>query len=197
MNKINEIFYSLQGEGTFTGSAAVFVRYSGCNLKCDFCDTAHQSGKVISDEELIARVCQYPTRHVIFTGGEPTLFLKASILKTLHERGKFIHVETNGTIRLDDEIEHLIDWITCSPKNGNVPQIQRIDELKIVFDMEHIDHVDKLDHVKAEVEEYYLQPCDRADAEYNRINTAECINYIKTHPKWKLSLQTHKMLGLR
>ena len=197
MNKINEVFYSLQGEGRFTGKPAVFVRYSGCNLECDFCDTRHQSGKMISDEELIALVCQYPSSHVVFTGGEPTLFLKSSILKSLRESGKFIQVETNGTLRLDDEILHLIDWITCSPKNGNLPEIQRIDELKIVFDFEHPDFVENLDNLKADGGEYYLQPCDRGDSVFNRINTDKCISYIKEHPKWKLSLQTHKMLGFR
>lgn len=196
--KINEIFYSLQGEGRYTGTPAIFVRFSGCNLKCDFCDTQHQSGTEMTESEIIEAVCQHPSGHVVLTGGEPTLQITATLLGSLKVAGKTIHVETNGTCMLPMEILNSIDWITVSPKFGIHPEIQRIDELKVVFDMNHLEYIDSLSEISVTNKEcYYLQPCDRNDAEYNRRNLAECIDYIKKHPEWKLSVQTHKILGIR
>lgn len=196
--KINEIFYSLQGEGRYTGTPAIFVRFSGCNLKCDFCDTQHQSGTEMTESEIIEAVCQHPSEHVVLTGGEPTLQITATLLGSLKVAGKTIHIETNGTCMLPMEILNSIDWITVSPKFGIHPEIQRIDELKVVFDMNHTEYLDSLSEISVTNKEcYYLQPCDRNDAEYNRRNLAECIDYIKKHPEWKLSVQTHKILGIR
>lgn len=196
--KVNEIFYSLQGEGNFTGTPAIFVRLSGCNLNCDFCDTQHNRGMEMAEEEIVAEVCKYPARHVVITGGEPTLQLTPSLINLLHQAGKFVQIETNGTRQLSDGLDFLIDWITVSPKYGNVPNIQRIDELKVVYDISHPEHISKLESVEARyINAYYLQPCDRSNAEYNEANLASCLKYIMEHPKWKLSLQTHKMLNLR
>lgn len=196
--KVNEIFYSLQGEGNFTGTPAVFVRFSGCNLNCDFCDTQHNRGIEMAEDEIISEVSKYTAYHVVITGGEPTLQLTPSLVNKLHAAGKFVQIETNGTRPLSDGLDYLIDWVTVSPKYGNVPNIQRIDELKVVYDMSHPDHVAKLEKEEARYRStYYLQPCDRYDAEYNEKNLASCIKYIMGHPKWKLSLQTHKMLNLR
>lgn len=196
--KINEIFYSLQGEGRFVGTPAVFVRFSGCNLKCDFCDTAHESGDDMTVNDIVDSVCKFPAHHVVLTGGEPTMQITVALLDALLHAGKIIHIETNGTRQIAPEILSRIDWITVSPKFGMMPVIQRIDELKIVFDMNHREYVEKLADVEITHNEcYYLQPCDRNDVDYNSRNIAECINYIKQNPKWKLSLQTHKTLGLR
>lgn len=196
--KVNEIFYSLQGEGNFTGTPAVFVRFSGCNLNCDFCDTQHNRGIEMSEGEIISEVSKYPAHHVVITGGEPTLQLTHSLVNKLHAAGKFVQIETNGTRPLSDGLDYLIDWVTVSPKYGNVPNIQRIDELKVVYDISHPEHVAKLEKVEARHRTaYYLQPCDRYNSEYNETNLASCLKYIMEHPKWKLSLQTHKMLNLR
>lgn len=195
--KVNEIFYSLQGEGRFTGTPAVFVRFSSCNLNCDFCDTEHQHGIDMTEKEIVDSVCRYDTRHIILTGGEPTLQITASLLNALQHSGKFIHIETNGTLPLPDDVLSRINWITVSPKFGIPPKIQRIDELKVVFDMNHIEHIDNVaDLITTDLECYYLQPCDRNDTAYNSLNLSECIDYIKNNPKWKLSLQTHKLLGI-
>lgn len=196
--KVNEIFYSLQGEGHFTGTPAVFVRFSGCNLNCDFCDTQHNRGTEMSEDEIIAEVSKYPTYHVVITGGEPTLQLTSSLVNKLHTAGKFVQIETNGTRPLTDGLDFLIDWVTVSPKYGSIPNIQRIDELKVVYDMAHPEHIANLEKVEARfLNGYYLQPCDRINKEYNETNLASCIKYIMDHPKWNLSLQTHKMLNLR
>ena len=196
--KVNELFYSLQGEGHFTGTPAVFVRLSGCNLQCDFCDTRHTTGREMSEEEIVAEVSRHPARHVVVTGGEPALQLTPSFIGRLHDAGRFVQIETNGTLPLADGMERIIDWITCSPKCGMTPKIQRIDELKVVFDHTHPEYISRLEHVQTCNDgTYYLQPCDRGEKDWNKANLTACIHYIMEHPKWRLSLQTHKILDLR
>ena len=134
--RINEIFYSLQGEGSFTGTPAVFIRFSGCNTKCPFCDTQHEEYVEMTEDEILAEVKKYPANHVVITGGEPTLQLTPSLCQKLQENLFFVQIETNGSVKLDskfnlkDQEESLIDWVTCSPKNLPI-KIQRIDELKV------------------------------------------------------------------
>ena len=129
MRKINEIFYSLQGEGFHTGTPAVFVRFSGCNLKCSFCDTQHEEFRMMTDDEIIAEVCTYPCQMVILTGGEPGLSIDSQLTKALHAAGKYIAIETNGTCVLPEDI----DWVTCSPKEGTTLKLHHIDEVKVVY----------------------------------------------------------------
>lgn len=194
--KVNEIFYSLQGEGYWIGTPAVFVRFSGCNLKCRFCDTAHQDYSDMEREEIVAAVCRYPARHVVLTGGEPTLQIDALLLQMLKNEGKYVQIETNGTVMLDNGVVDLIDWVTCSPKNDGI-LIQRIDEVKVVYqgDSDRIKAVESL--VAKHNAKAMLQPCDVGDAEKNREIVASAIEYVKKHPMWRLSVQTHKMLDIR
>lgn len=193
--KINEIFYSLQGEGYWTGTPAVFVRFSGCNLKCAFCDTDHQNGRHYTTEEIISEIQKYPARHIIFTGGEPTIQLSRDLVERLHALGKFLHIETNGSIRLSDDIENNIDWITVSPKDAPI-KIQRIDELKALYHGEGQDMA-ALDSIRtANPDCRYLQPCDVNNPQENSRILSETIEYIKQHPRWRLSLQTHKIIGI-
>lgn len=133
--RINEIFYSLQGEGFFTGTPAVFIRFSGCNLQCDFCDTTHQSFTDMSEDEIVQQAANYAGRHVVITGGEPSLQLTASLVDKLHAAGKFVAIETNGT----HPLPHNIDWITLSPKDAYVAHgakivLSRCHEIKLVYD---------------------------------------------------------------
>lgn len=193
--KINEIFYSLQGEGYWTGTPAVFVRFSGCNLKCAFCDTDHQNGRHYTTEEVISKIQKYPARHIIFTGGEPTLQLSRDLVERLHALGKFLHIETNGSIRLSDDIENNIDWITVSPKDAPI-KIQRIDELKALYHGEGQDMA-ALDSIRTTNPDCrYLQPCDVNNPQENSRILSETIEYIKQNPRWRLSLQTHKIIGI-
>ena len=113
--KINEIFYSIQGEGHYTGTPAVFVRFAGCNLNCWFCDTEFHSFTEMSEDEIVAEASQYPSRYMVITGGEPTLQLTASLTSKLHAIGFYIMLETNGTQPLPEGC--IVDWITCSPKH--------------------------------------------------------------------------------
>lgn len=190
--RINEIFYSLQGEGYFTGTPAVFLRMSGCNLKCSFCDTSHEAYTELSPFEIIEKLRAFPTHHVIITGGEPGLQLDKLLVDLLHDEGYFIQVETNGTHRLPEDI----DWVTCSPKPGpdgkiNVRQ-EDIDELKVVYESQDVEAI--ADMLPAS--HYFLQPCSAACYEGGS-NLTETISYILSHPHWRLSLQTHKLINIQ
>lgn len=188
--RVNELFYSLQGEGRFAGTPAVFVRLSGCNLACPFCDTQHQQFTHMTSAEIVKAVTRYPARTVILTGGEPTLQLDAELTAALHEAGYAIHLETNGTLPLKPGVE--INWITCSPKEGPDLQIQRIDELKVLFMGEDVERF-----LSVPAREYRLQPLDTGDSQRNQEIVKQTVDYILNHPTWKLSLQTHKILNVR
>lgn len=191
--RVNEIFYSLQGEGAYTGRPAVFVRLAGCNLRCVFCDTKHQAYKDYTKEEIAREIAVYEARHIVFTGGEPSLQLDADTVDYFHELGYFIQVETNGTRKLPSNV----DWVTCSPKDlyckGADIKQDKIDEIKVVFDGEH--NPDKYLDIKAK--SYFLQPCDVGDAFSNKQIIDACVTYILRNPKWFLSLQTQKILKVR
>ena len=200
--KVNEIFYSLQGEGHYTGTPAVFVRFAGCNLRCWFCDTDFEKGDEMSEDEIVEAVLQYPTRYVVLTGGEPTLQITASLCDKLHAHGLYLMMETNGTRPLPEGCQ--IDWITCSPKLIDVEEgklkiatirLRHIDELKVVFEDSPTQDMALYEQIPAT--EYRLQPCDTQDPLCNQAILNKTIKYILQHPKWKLSLQTHKILNVR
>ncbi|RHJ81922.1 7-carboxy-7-deazaguanine synthase QueE [Parabacteroides sp. AM08-6] len=181
MKKINEIFYSLQGEGFHTGKAAVFVRFSGCNLKCSFCDTQHESGTFMSDNEILETISAYPSNMVILTGGEPSLWVDKAFIDLLHQAGMYICIETNGTHSLPANI----DWITCSPKEEAPILLKQMDEIKVVYTGQDVSK-----YLKLKAQHHYLQPC-------SCINTKEVVEYILHHPEWHLSLQTHKLINIQ
>ena len=187
--KVNEIFYSLQGEGHFAGTAAIFIRFSGCNLKCPFCDTQHECGNEMSPQDILSQIRQWPAHHIVVTGGEPALQVTDELISLLHRHGYFVQAETNGTIPLPDSI----DWITCSPKTDRIVY-EKVDELKIVFN-NNIDFIQRHSSIKAK--DYRLQPCDTGNRSKNELITADCIEYIKHNPQWSLSLQSHKLLNIR
>lgn len=200
--KVNEIFYSLQGEGHYTGTPAVFVRFAGCNLRCWFCDTDFEKGDEMSEDEIVEAVLQYPTRYVVITGGEPTLQITASLCDKLHAHGLYLMMETNGTRPLPEGCQ--VDWITCSPKLIDVEEgkrkiatirLRHIDELKVVFEDSPTQDMSLYEQIPAT--EYRLQPCDTQDPLCNQAILNKTIKYILQHPKWKLSLQTHKILHVR
>lgn len=195
MYRINEIFYSLQGEGRHTGRPAVFVRFSGCNLRCPFCDTDFRSHTPMTAQDIIRSISQWhDCRFVVLTGGEPSLQTDDALVNELHAAGYFVAVETNGTNRLPDTV----DWITWSPKDHfseHVPPLalERANEVKFVFDGKH--NPECYSNIFRDAY-LCLQPCDTGDEERNREITAQCVDYILHHPHWHLSLQTHKILRI-
>lgn len=189
--RVNEIFYSLQGEGCHAGTPAVFVRFSGCNLTCSFCDTVHTDYTEMTEEDIMREVAKYPATHVVITGGEPVLQLTPALVNMLHAAGKYVQIETNGTRPLPDGCH--IDWVTCSPKYGPV-RLGHIDELKVIYRSSEQD-MSQYDCYEASV--YSLQPCDVGDSRANARILKATIAYCLAHPKWHLSLQTHKMINVR
>lgn len=187
--RVNEIFYSLQGEGFHSGTPAVFVRFSGCNLACPFCDTDFAAFSEMTAEAIADRVeALLPEQKrsaaiIVLTGGEPALQVDAALLAELHSRLPLpIHIETNGTHPLPADI----DWVTCSPKAGSEVLLQEADEVKVVYTGTSPEPW----HDAIRARQYFLQPCSCA-------NTEAVVSYILAHPWWRLSLQTHKYTGIR
>lgn len=211
MYTVKEIFYTLQGEGVHAGRPAVFCRFSGCNLwtgreadrahaQCRFCDTdfvgvGPDGGKFATPDALAERVASlWPAGsgsrpYVVCTGGEPLLQLDAPLIAAFHMRGFEVGVETNGT----REPPGGIDWLCVSPKASVPLTILNGDELKLVFPQaEDEAQPERFEHLAFRF--FSLQPMDGpALAE----NTRRAVEYCLAHPRWRLSLQTHKLLGLR
>ena len=223
---VKEIFYTLQGEGAQSGRAAVFCRFSGCNLwsgreedrsraVCQFCDTdfvgvGPDGGRFGSATELADAIDRCwvgrggdaakvsgrsnnpsadgaGSKYVVCTGGEPLLQLDEDLIEELHRRGFEVAVETNGTRPAPASL----DWICVSPKAG-APFVQSSgSELKLVFPQENAPP-EKFEHL--EFDHYFLQPMDGPET---ALNTARAIEYCLAHPRWRLSIQTHKLVGLR
>lgn len=210
MYSVKEIYYTLQGEGAQTGRAAVFLRFAGCNLwsgreddradaTCNFCDTdfvgtdGPGGGKFVAAEDL-ARAARAIWRgnsgtppFVVLTGGEPMLQVDEELIAALHAQGFEIAMETNGTL----PVPRSIDWICVSPK-GSAPLVQRSgDELKLVYPQSELDPRQFEDFDFAH---FLLQPMDAGAKSAGNLSAA--IAYCQAHPKWRVSVQTHKLLGL-
>lgn len=193
MKRINDIFYSLQGEGRHTGRAAIFIRFSGCNLACPFCDTDFSGYREMTDEQIVEEVLEmvpdkdgvYPM--IVLTGGEPTLQVDERLIDLLHEAGFcLVAMESNGTKNPPVNL----DWLTVSPKKNVM--VRKCQELKCIYDGK-----EKVENHGIEADYYYLQPCDVGDAGKNAEIIGQCIEEIKKNPKWMLSLQTHKLIGFK
>lgn len=190
--RVNELFYSIQGEGRFTGVPAFFIRFAGCNLACPFCDTDHNPFTDMTEEEIALAAAECPAGFVVVTGGEPALQFTRGLIDRLHGAGKRVHVETNGSVPFLPGVEEAIDWITCSPKEHRLPVIGRIDELKVLYDGTSPSLFDSVD-----AKTRSLQPLDTGNPDENRRLLSETVAYILANPRWNLSLQTHKLIGVR
>lgn len=205
--RVKEIYATLQGEGAHTGRAAVFCRFSGCNLWsgreqdraraiCRFCDTdfvgtdGTRGGEYPEPAALVAAIQAAagdgPASYVVFTGGEPLLQLDAALIEECHRHGLTVAVETNGSLAAPEGI----DWICVSPKAGASLRQRRGHELKLVYPQPTL-----LPHELGplEFQHYFLQPMDGPRREEN---TRLAAHYCLQHPRWRLSLQTHKLIGL-
>jgi 7-carboxy-7-deazaguanine synthase len=207
---VKEIFYTLQGEGARAGRAAVFLRFAGCNLwngieadrgsaVCKFCDTDFvgtdgSGGGKFADAAALTRsvLSHWPEAvrgkpYVVCTGGEPLLQLDRALIAALHDAGFEIAIETNGTVLPPPGI----DWICVSPKADADQKLLRGDELKLVYPQ---DGALPERYAGLDFRNFFLQPMDSPD---RQANTEAAIRYCLAHPQWRLSLQTHKMIGIR
>lgn len=214
MYSVKEAFYSLQGEGAQAGRASVFCRFSGCNLwsgrgrdratsRCRFCDTdfvgvdGQNGGRFASAADLADHlVGLWPdmrapgTPYVVFTGGEPLLQLDSALIETMHACGFEVAVETNGTLRPPPGI----DWLCVSPKGGETLKVLSGDELKLVYPQRDSSpqRFEDLDF-----RHFFLQPMDASPAGASTATpVADTLAYCLAHPRWRLSLQTHKTLEI-
>ena len=192
---IVEIFHSVQGEGFHTGIPHVFIRFGNCNLRCEWCDTDFMTFEDMDIDSIIEEVLSYECDRVIFTGGEPAMQDLSVIGKRLKEHGISISIETNGTIPVDP----IIDWICVSPKDQLYPNVsikQRTgDELKVVYCGQDLALYDEL---KKGFTHLYIQPCYVEDesVEANGKSFQIVERLVKDSPGWRLSLQTHKWMGV-
>ncbi len=189
---VNEIFYSLQGEGGRTGHASIFIRLAKCNLACSFCDTDFERGVKMSIDEVLEEIKQYNCKWIIWTGGEPTLQLNDEVVSLFKDKGYLQAIETNGTRRVPSGI----DYITCSPKQNfdKVKElIPEVDELR--FPIQKGDPLPDIS-ILPKTERYFLSPIFDNNIIIQE-NVDYCIALVKENPNWTLSLQTHKLIGIR
>ncbi|MGB0832427.1 MAG: 7-carboxy-7-deazaguanine synthase QueE [Candidatus Thalassarchaeaceae archaeon] len=192
---IVEIFHSVQGEGYHTGIPHVFVRFGNCNLRCEWCDTNFLEYEMRDLEDIVSEVSSYNCDRVIFTGGEPALQDLGSIGMELKKLGLHISIETNGTIPVDP----IVDWICVSPKDQLYPDAvirQRSgNELKVVYCGQDLSMYDEL---RTGFEHHFLQPCymEAESVESNGSSFRTVESLVKRTPGWRLSLQTHKWMGV-
>ncbi|MDR2804501.1 MAG: 7-carboxy-7-deazaguanine synthase QueE [Dysgonamonadaceae bacterium] len=190
---VNEIFYSLQGEGARQGEASLFIRLSGCNLKCSFCDTDFADGKAMSCEQILAAIRRFPCQWIVWTGGEPALQLTDDILLFFKQQKYFQAIESNGHFPLSD----LLDYKVVSPKGSNPGYAQKInpkvDEVRLpVKNNMKIPPIESFPSAGY----YYLSPIFNTETASTHTNIRYCVNYIRKHPEWRLSIQIHKMIGI-
>lgn len=189
---VNEIFYSLQGEGGRQGEASVFIRLAGCNLKCAFCDTGFAEGREMTAGQILSFIRQFPCRKIVWTGGEPTLQLTDAIGLFFKEKGFSQAIESNGHRKLSG----WLDYTVVSPKgdSGYAKAVNpQVDEVRLpVQKGDAIPPVPSL----PEACHYFLSPVFTADEAATKENITYCVEQIKQHPQWRLSLQIHKLIGI-
>ena len=192
---IVEIFHSVQGEGFHSGIPHVFVRFGNCNLRCEWCDTDFLTFEERTLDSIVEEVISYDYKRVIFTGGEPALQDLSTIGSALKKHGISLSIETNGTIPVDP----IIDWICVSPKDQLYPNVsikqRHGDELKVVYCGQELSMYDELIDGFTHL---YLQPCyiDTDSVEKNGQSFQTVERLVKNSPGWRLSLQTHKWMGV-
>lgn len=193
---VNETFYSVQGEGCWTGAPAFFIRMAGCNLKCSFCDTDHSLKRKCTTAELLSEVERHPSKKVVITGGEPFLQDLEPLCNALAHNNYKIHIETNGTQEVSEELPFF--WLTVSPKpDGLIDQtvISLVSEVKVICGP--LGWWKIAEYCKDWPCEKFLQPAWTKSEILRDYNTQMAYRYCLEHPEWYLSLQVHKYIGAR
>ena len=197
---VNKIFYSIQGEGGRAGEASIFIRLSGCNMNCSFCDTDYAFGSDMSLLEIYEQIKQYPCQWIVWTGGEPTLQLTSPILRFFAEKKYRQAIETNGSCRIPAGL----DYIACSPKvpvsilweNWRRSPYSKFDEFRFIYtDSFHENYFSKKNEIPP-ADRFYVSPVfiGKTHDNIDRDNLEACVDFIKsTHGQWRLSMQQHKI----
>lgn len=190
---VNEIFYSLQGEGGRQGEASLFIRLTDCNLHCDFCDTDFSQGVPMKVGQIVSQLKQYPAQWIVWTGGEPTLQLTEDILLFFKQEGYLQAIESNGLKPLSG----LLDYTVVSPK-GNTGYAKRInpevDEVRLP--VQKGDILPSIASLPAALY-YFVSPVFTGDPAVTKANIDYGIEQVKEHPEWRLSLQIHQLIGMK
>lgn len=195
--RVNEIFYSLQGEGALAGTPMVFVRFSNCNLRCRWhtqgfdCDTEFVSGREMRAEDIVDEAVRLNPQSgwILFTGGEPGLQLDTQLIQHAKMRGWLLAVETNGTIELPPDL----DWICVSPKTAEHTIRQRV-----ASEVKYVRHAGMaLPQPSVVAKHHFISPAFRPDLSVSREDVEWCIKLVKENPTWRLSVQSHKLLNIR
>jgi organic radical activating enzyme len=193
---IVEIFYSVQGEGFHTGVPSIFIRFGGCNLACEWCDTSFDEWENLTMRQIIREMAPWDCNRIVLTGGEPALQDLSTLSKILRPMGYELAIETNGTIEIPEDV---VDWICVSPKDQLYSSVkirqQKGNELKVVWVGQTLDMYDEL---LGGFEHHFLQPCydENKDAGWNGKNFHSTFEMVRNNPGWNLSLQTHKWMGV-
>ena len=189
---VKEIFYSLQGEGGRQGEASIFIRLSGCNMNCDFCDTDFSKGENMSFEQILSKIRLFPCYWIIWTGGEPSLQLTDECFLFFKRAGFRQAIESNGS----KPLSVLLDYTVVSPK-GNINDVKkinpRVDEIRLpVKKNDIIPLIESLPESRF----YFLSPVVSENQEQTKENIDYCVQHILQNPKWRISLQIHKFIGI-
>ena len=194
---IVEIFHSVQGEGAHTGVSSIFIRFGKCNLSCEWCDTDFDIWDNMSVSKILNEIELWDCKRIVLTGGEPALQNLWPLRRVLRKSGYHFAIETNGTIKLDEDV---VDWVCVSPKDQLYPNLtikqRNGDELKVVYVGQKLSLYEEL---KSGFDNLYLQPCYFEDesVEWNGKNFQSTVKQVLENPEWNLSLQTHKWLEVR
>jgi 7-carboxy-7-deazaguanine synthase len=198
---VREIFYSLQGEGGRQGEASIFIRLANCNLNCWFCDTDWSKGDEMTIEEILSVIEEFPCDWIVWTGGEPTIQLTDEIVSIFRDLGYSQAIETNGT----NKAPLLLDYVTVSPKKETTIQMlwdnfpHGVDEFRYPLGAgeQPPPRVEELPHAQ----HYFISPLFMGEKkkrfDLNEGNVAQCVDFVKKNPDWKLSLQMHKIINVR
>jgi organic radical activating enzyme len=200
MLKINSIFYTIQGEGSFVGTPAIFIRLSDCNLACSFCDTEFLSGDQMDEQEILEEIFNYDCKFIVLTGGEPSMQDIGTLCELLKEEDYYITMETNGMF---EPVTNKIDWICLSPKSSfKHIKLKECHDLKFV-----VKKGDVLPKIPKDFKhrQLFISPENETSGEHiglkactglNKENLDYCVDLIKENPNWRLNLQTHKIIGV-
>lgn len=190
---VNEIFYSLQGEGGRQGEASIFIRLTHCNLACDFCDTDFETGQDLSLEKILSEISPYHCHWIVWTGGEPTLQLTDEVLLFFKSKGYKQAIESNGL----KPLSKLLDYTVCSPKGIHMSAVKKINSKvnEVRLPVKSGDRLPEI-HELPEADYYFLSPVFTSKSQTTAENINYCVELIKENPEWRLSVQLHKLINI-